>query len=80
MIVLPLLVHACALGEFVLEPTYEDFKTKYMRILIFIFMSNEASVLDHVEPMTLISLLYIHLHAINLNMMLFTFPYHSLST
>jgi hypothetical protein len=37
----------------------------------------EANVLDHVDPIVIF--LYTHLHAINLNPMLHTFSYHSLS-
>jgi hypothetical protein len=32
------------------DQVYEDFKSKYMRTLIFSFQSNEVSVLEHIEP------------------------------
>jgi hypothetical protein len=41
----------------------EEFRTKYTRILTFIFVSNEASVLDHVDPIVLF--LTIHTPACN---------------
>jgi hypothetical protein len=39
------------------ERVYGDFKTKYTRIPIFSFQSNEASVLDHIAPNTFLSIL-----------------------
>jgi hypothetical protein len=32
------------------DQVYDNFKTKYMRILFFPFQSNEASVFDHIAP------------------------------
>jgi hypothetical protein len=60
MIVAFVWLYAWALGEFVLQLTYEefqdevckDFKTKYTRNPFFSFQSNEASVLDHIVPTT----------------------------
>jgi hypothetical protein len=39
------------------EQVYGDFKTKYTRILIFSFQSNEASVINHIAPNTFLSIL-----------------------
>jgi hypothetical protein len=58
MIVAFVWLYAWALGEFVLQLTYEDFqdqvyedlKTKHTRTLIFSFQSNEASVLEYIAP------------------------------
>jgi hypothetical protein len=62
MIVAFIWLYAFVLGEFVLELKYEDFKIKHMRIPIFTFVSNEASVLD--AFCDLLSILSIWLHAI----------------
>jgi hypothetical protein len=35
------------------ERVYGDFKTKYTRIVIFSFQSNEASVLEHIAHVSL---------------------------
>jgi hypothetical protein len=32
------------------DQVYEDFKMKYMRTLIFLFQSNEPSVIEHIVP------------------------------
>jgi hypothetical protein len=32
------------------DHVYEDFKLKHMRTLIYSFVSNEASVLEHIAP------------------------------
>jgi ABC-type multidrug transport system permease subunit len=70
--VFPLLIYACVFGEFVLKLMYEDFKTTYMRILIFIFVSSQSSVLD--AFCDLIIILSIGLHAIKFNPMCHTLP------
>jgi hypothetical protein len=77
MIVLVLLVYACTLGEFILEATYEDFKIKYIRTLMFPFVSNETSDLKHLAPNYYIFLFTPCMH-FNMNAILFTVPYHFL--
>jgi hypothetical protein len=67
LIILPLLVYACVLEEFIPEPTFEEFKTMYTRILVFIFVSNDSSALEHIAPITS-SCLTLHMHAmLNMN-------------
>jgi hypothetical protein len=44
------------------DQVYEDFKTKYMRTLVFSFQSNEASYLEHLAPKFFIYSVELELH------------------
>jgi hypothetical protein len=43
-------IECLSIREIVLEPTFKDFKIKYVKTLIFSVRSNEASVIDHIAP------------------------------
>jgi hypothetical protein len=58
MIVAFVWLYAWALGEFILEPTFDDLKIKYMKNPIFSFQSNEICVLDQFPPIIFLSNTY----------------------